>query len=192
MMKKTILLAILAITAFIPSFAQEADKQESKSNTILFQERGNSLMERKYFDIGTIPGVEFQNIVISNVQSGEKVGALRLITSDYSSVLKRSETFIGTIDSDELESCIKALEFMNNIVNTQDITEVDTEYEFRSRDNVRICIFTSRKKSWEMVIQPVQYSNRSSLYLKADKMPEIIELTKKAKAQLDEALGGQQ
>lgn len=191
-MKKTILLAILAITAFIPSFAQEADKQESKSNTILFQERGNSLMERKYFDIGTIPGVEFQNIVISNVQSGEKVGALRLITSDYSSVLKRSETFIGTIDSDELESCIKALEFMNNIVNTQDITEVDTEYEFRSRDNVRICIFTSRKKSWEMVIQPVQYSNRSSLYLKADKMPEIIELTKKAKAQLDEALGGQQ
>lgn len=191
-MKKTILLAILAITAFIPSFAQEADKQESKSNTILFQERGNSLMERKYFDIGTIPGVEFQNIVISNVQSGEKVGALRLITSDYSSVLKRSETFIGTIDSDELESCIKALEFMNNIVNTQDITEVDTEYEFRSRDNVRICIFTSRKKSWEMVIQPVQYSNRSSLYLKADKMSEIIELTKKAKAQLDEALGGQQ
>lgn len=191
-MKKTILLAILAITAFIPSFAQEADKQESKSNTILFQERGNSLMERKYFDIGTIPGVEFQNIVISNVQSGEKVGALRFITSDYSSVLKRSETFIGTIDSDELESCIKALEFMNNIVNTQDITEVDTEYEFRSRDNVRICIFTSRKKSWEMVIQPVQYSNRSSLYLKADKMPEIIELTKKAKAQLDEALGGQQ
>ena len=191
-MKKTILLAILAITALIPSFAQEADKQESKSNTILFQERGNSLMERKYFDIGTIPGVEFQNIVISNVQSGEKVGALRLITSDYSSVLKRSETFIGTIDSDELESCIKALEFMNNIVNTQDITEVDTEYEFRSRDNVRICIFTSRKKSWEMVIQPVQYSNRSSLYLKADKMPEIIELTKKAKAQLDEALGGQQ
>lgn len=192
MMKKTILLAMLAIAAFIPSFAQEADKQESKSNTILFQERGNSLMERKYFDIGTIPGVEFQNIVISNVQSGEKVGALRLITSDYSSVLKRSETFIGTIDSDELESCIKALEFMNNIVNTQDITEVDTEYEFRSRDNVRICIFTSRKKSWEMVIQPVQYSNRSSLYLKADKMPEIIELTKKAKAQLDEALGGQQ
>ena len=191
-MKKTILLAMLAIAAFIPSFAQEADKQESKSNTILFQERGNSLMERKYFDIGTIPGVEFQNIVISNVQSGEKVGALRLITSDYSSVLKRSETFIGTIDSDELESCIKALEFMNNIVNTQDITEVDTEYEFRSRDNVRICIFTSRKKSWEMVIQPVQYSNRSSLYLKADKMPEIIELTKKAKAQLDEALGGQQ
>ena len=192
MMKKTILLAILAITAFIPSFAQEADKPESKSNTVLFQERGNSLMERKYFDIGTIPGVEFQNIVISNVQSGEKVGALRLITSDYSSVLKRSETFIGTIDSDELESFIKALEFMNNIVNTQDITEVDTEYEFRSRDNVRICIFTSRKKSWEMVIQPVQYSNRSSLYLKADKMPEIIELTKKAKAQLDEALGGQQ
>lgn len=192
MMKKTILLAILAITAFIPSFAQEADKPESKSNTVLFQERGNSLMERKYFDIGTIPGIEFQNIVITNVQSEEKVGALRLITSDYSSVLKRSETFIGTIDSDELESCIKALEFMNNIVNTQDITEVDTEYEFRSRDNVRICIFTSRKKSWEMVIQPVQYSNRSSLYLKADKMPEIIELTKKAKAQLDEALGGQQ
>lgn len=192
MMKKIILLAILAIAAFIPSFAQEADKQESKSNTVLFQERGNSLMERKYFDFEPIFGVEFQNIVITNVQSGEKIGALRLISGEYSKVLNRPESFIGTLDSDELESFIKALEFMQNVVNTKEVTDVNTEYEFRSRDNVRVCIFTSRKKVWELVIQPVQYSNRSSRYMKADKLPEIIEQVKKAKAQLDEALGGQQ
>lgn len=192
MMKKTILLVMLAITAFIPSFAQEADKPESKSNTVLFQERGNSFMERKYFDFEPIFGVEFQNIVITNVQSGEKIGALRLISGEYSKVLNRPESFIGTLDSDELESFIKALEFMQNVVNTKEVTDVNTEYEFRSRDNVRVCIFTSRKKVWELVIQPVQYSNRSSRYMKADKLPEIIEQVKKAKAQLDEALGGQQ
>ena len=159
---------------------------------MLFEERGNSLIERKYFDFEPILGVEFQNIVISNVQSGEKVGALRLISSEYSKVLNRPETFIGTVDSDELEALIKALEFMQNTINTQEVTDIDTEYEFRSRDNVRICIFTSRKKVWEMVIQPVQYTNRSSRYMKSDNLPKIIEQVKKAKAQLDEALGGQQ
>ena len=191
-MKKTILLAMFALTPFLHSFAQESDKQESKSNTVLFEERGNSLIERKYFDFEPILGVEFQNIVISNVQSGEKVGALRLISSEYSKVLNRPETFIGTVDSDELEALIKALEFMQNTINTQEVTDIDTEYEFRSRDNVRICIFTSRKKVWEMVIQPVQYTNRSSRYMKSDNLPKIIEQVKKAKAQLDEALGGQQ
>lgn len=190
-MKKTILLAMFALTPFLHSFAQESDKQESKSNTVLFEERGNSLIERKYFDFEPILGVEFQNIVISNVQSGEKVGALRLISSEYSKVLNRPETFIGTVDSDELEALIKALEFMQNTINTQEVTDIDTEYEFRSRDNVRICIFTSRKKVWEMVIQPVQYTNRSSRYMKSDNLPKIIEQVKKAKAQLDEALGGQ-
>lgn len=190
-MRKTILLAMFALTPFLHSFAQESDKQESKSNTVLFEERGNSLIERKYFDFEPILGVEFQNIVISNVQSGEKVGALRLISSEYSKVLNRPQTFIGTVDSDELEALIKALEFMQNTINTQEVTDIDTEYEFRSRDNVRICIFTSRKKVWEMVIQPVQYTNRSSRYMKSDNLPKIIEQVKKAKAQLDEALGGQ-
>ena len=95
-MKKTILLAILAITAFIPSFAQEADKPESKSNTVLFEERGNSLIERTFYDIGAIPGVEFQCIVIRNVQDEGKVGALRIITHNY--IGDSYYEYIGSID----------------------------------------------------------------------------------------------
>lgn len=192
MMKKTILLAILAITAFIPSFAQEADKPESKSNTVLFEERGNSLIERIFYDIGAIPGLEFQCVTIKNVQDGSMVGALRVITHTYNVVLKEGEEFIGTIDSDEMDAFIKALEYMNEVANTKEATDIITEYEFRSRDDVRFCLFSTRKKNWELVVKPVLYRSNSSSYLKASKLPEIIELTKKAKAQLDEALGGQQ
>lgn len=112
-MKKIIALVMLAVTAFIPSFAQEADKPESKSNTVLFEERGNSLIERTFYDIGAIPGVEFQCIAIKNVQDGSMVGALRVITHTYNVVLKEGEEFIGTIDSDEMDAFIKALEYMN-------------------------------------------------------------------------------
>lgn len=191
-MKKTILLAMFSLTPFLHSFAQESDKQESKSNTVLFEERGNSLIERTFYDIGAIPGLEFQCITIKNVQDGEMVGALRVITHYYNNVLKDTEEFIGTIDSDEMDAFIKALEYMNEVANTKEATDIITEYEFRSRDDVRFCLFSTRKKNWELVVKPVLYRSNSSCYLKASKLPEIIELTKKAKAQLDEALGGQQ
>ena len=191
MMKKTILLAILAIAAFIPSFAQEADKPESKSNTVLFEERGNSLIERTFYDIGAIPGVEFQCIVIRNVQNEGKVGALRIITHNY--IRDSYYEYIGTIDSDELDAFIKSLEFMNEIATTKETPDDKyTEYEYHSRDDVRLCLFSTKKKSWEIVVKPVTYSKKSFFYAKSSKLPEIIELTKKSKAQLDEALGGQQ
>lgn len=191
MMKKTILLAILAITAFMPSFAQEADKPESKSNTVLFEERGNSLIERTFYDIGAIPGLEFQCITIKNVQDGEMVGALRVITHYYNNVLKDTEEFIGTIDSDEMDALIKALEYMNEIATTKEATDIITEYEFRSRDDVRFCLFTTRRKTWELVVKPLPYRSHSSWYIKKSRLTDITELAKKSKAQLDEALGGQ-
>ena len=107
-MKKTILLAMFSLTPFLHSFAQESDKQESKSNTVLFEERGNSLIERTFYDIGAIPGLEFQCITIKNVQDGEMVGALRVITHYYNNVLKDTEEFIGTIDSDEMDAAMKS------------------------------------------------------------------------------------
>lgn len=191
-MKKTILLAMFAIVPFLPSFAQESNEHESKSNTVLFQERGNSLIERTFYNIGAIPGLEFQCVTIKNVQDGEMVGALRVITHYYNNALKDTEEFIGTIDSDEMDAFIKALEYMNEIATTKEATDIITEYEFRSRDKVRFCLFTTRRKTWEIVADPLPYRRHSSWYMKVSKLPDIIEMAKKAKAQLDEALGGQQ
>lgn len=184
-MKKAILLVILAITTSVCAFAQEteeAEEQKSKSNTILFQEQGNMFLLRKFYEIGAIPGVEFENISITKMQTNEKVGALRLITHYYSSSFKKSESFIGTIDYDELDTCINVLEYMDSIRTNQEPV-INTEYEYNSRDNVRICLFGA-KKGWNLVIQTKSYTRRSSQYMDADKLPEAIEFIKKAKEQL--------
>lgn len=181
-MKKAILLVILAITTSVCSFAQEAEEPESRSNTILFQKQGNMFILRKFYEIGAIPGVEFENIAITQIQTDEKVGALRLITHDYSSSFKKSESFIGTIDYDELDTCISVLEYMDSLRINQN-PEINTEYEYTSRDNVRICLFGA-KKGWNLVIQTKSYTRRSAQYMDADQLPKVIEYIKKAKEQL--------
>ena len=186
-MKKLLLLLLLVIPLGLS--AQEEKEQPSKSKTIMFQEKGNSLIERKFYEIGAIPGVEFQNIVLKDLETGSKVGSLRLITHVFSMVRKETEEFIGVIDSDELEPCIKALEFMNEIA-SKGIDRVDgetTEYEYRSRDNVRICLYQS-KNNWKLVIQPENYIRRSSCYLKIDVLPDIITNMKAALTQLQNEL----
>ena len=117
-MKKLLLLLLIVIPLGLS--AQEEKEQPSKSKTIMFQEKSGVIIEKKFYDIegAKVQGVAFQNIIVTDLSTGEKQGALRLKTSYYSSALKQTETFIGTLDYDELTACIQSLEYMQqNVIN---------------------------------------------------------------------------
>ena len=92
-MKKFILLIVLVITC--SSLAAQEKTNSSKSKTVELLEKEGVLLQKDFFDIGRVGGVSFQTIVITNLSSGEKTGALRIIT-EYS-----SSSYIGTLDFDE-------------------------------------------------------------------------------------------
>ena len=185
-MKKLVLLLLLIIP--IGLSAQGEKERPSKSKTIMFQEKSGIILEKKFYDIEDekVQGVAFQNIIVTDLSTGEKQGALRLKTSYYSKTLNNSETYIGTLDYDELDACIKSLEYMQqNIINQTPDTY--TECEYKSRDGVTISVF-SGKKGWTIYLRTKDYTSRSVEYVNIDKLPAIITNMKTALSQLKNEL----
>lgn len=190
-MKKTVFTFTLLLIINIMVFAQTKEQEpQSKSKTIAFLAKDGSLLKKEFYDIegGKIDGVGFQNIVISDIISKIKIGALRITTSYYSSALGSSETYIGTLDYDELDACIKSLEYMNeHVINAAPNTY--TECEYNTRDGIKMGVFCNSKKGWSFVIQTKSYTNRSAEYLNIQSLSTAILLLKNSQVQLKEALG---
>ena len=113
-MNKVILFLLLSIFVSASSFAQaqKDDVPESKSKAVEFMTADGSFLVKEFYDLQKIKGVECQVLIMNNIVSGKKMGCLRLETqyrSQYS-----SDSYIGTLDSDELDACIQSLEYIKN------------------------------------------------------------------------------
>ena len=182
LMKKILLLA-LSMVLCIGGFAQETKGNDSKSKTVEFLKKDGALLKKEFFDIGNISYgntiiVKFQNILITDVVSKSKVGALRLEIEYTSSML----------DSDELEACIQSVKYLrDNVINQRATTH--TECEYRSRDGVLIGVHSNLRnpeKPWTFYVQAESYTSSSRETLSLDKIDELISLLEKAQAQLKE------
>lgn len=179
---KNVLFMMATIFLTISANAQ-ANKQEevSKSETVQLLQKDGVLLRKDFYDIGKIEDVTFQNIVITDISTGEKTGALRIETHFYSSSLG-VETYIGTLDFDELEGCIKSLTYIKDNVITS-LPETYTECEYKTKDGVSLGAFvrtTKKARDWRIYIQTRSYSDRSQEFLDSDKLIEVISLLNKS------------
>lgn len=184
-MKKYLILIALTITCSVLS-AQEKENN-SKSKTVELLEKEGVLLQKDFFDIGRVGGVSFQTIIITNLSSGEKTGALRVITESSSS------SYIGTLDFDELLGCISSMEYIktNILVNTY---ENYMECEYKTRDGVKFGVYSKenpvarKERIWIFYLRTKHYTDRSFVSMKIDKLDDIIECLKKAQSNLSEHL----
>lgn len=166
----------LLIVMFCLSANAQDKKQEdiSKSKTVELLQKDGVLLKKDFYDIGKTTGVTFQNIVITDISTGEKTGALRIETSYFSSI--GTDTYIGTLDYDELAGCIKSLKYIkDNIITTLPDNYIECEY--KTKDGVSLGAFlqtTKKGKEWKIYIQTKSYTNRSQEFMKAEKIDEII------------------
>lgn len=174
-MKKVL---FMLITLFCLSANAQEKKQEeaSKSKAVELLKKDGVLLKKDFYDIGKVAGVTFQNIVITDISAGTKTDALRIETSYYSSL--GTDTYIGTLDYDELAGCIKSLTYIkDNIITT--IPENYVECEYKTKDGVSLGAFlssTKKEKTWKIYIQTKSYTNRSQNFMKSDNIIEIISL----------------
>lgn len=186
---KNLLLFIVLMLVCTSSFSQEKKEEEkSKSEVVEFLQKDGVLLEKNFFDIGKVSGVKFQTIVITDLISKKKVGALRIETSHYSSI--GTDTYIGTLDFDEIDACLKSLEYIKtNILPTT--PTVYTECEYKTKDGVKMGVFWSEGKkeaAWSLYIQTKSYTNRSNAFISNDKLDEIMDMMKKSADNLKENL----
>jgi len=90
-MKKILMILALLCICFANSFAQEAAGGESKSEAIEFLSRDGVLLNKDFHEIGTVAGIEFESLIITDVVSGKRTGCLRIETS-YSSSAGGTDT----------------------------------------------------------------------------------------------------
>lgn len=178
-MNKVILFLLLSIFVSAASFAQaqKDDVPESKSKAVEFMTADGSFLVKEFYDLQKIKGVECQVLIMNNIVSGKKMGCLRLETqyrSQYS-----SDSYIGTLDSDELDACIQSLEYIKNTLLPSAPT-VYTEAEYKTNDGVKFGAYYSKNK-WTAFVYTKGYTNRSAVFLDVENIDSFINVMNQAK-----------
>lgn len=185
--KKIFSLAVLAFLVVSPVFAQQKKEDEaSTSKTIEFMDKDGSLIVKEFYDLATIKGVKCQVLIVKDVVVGKKIGCMRLETTHYTSYTSSPDTYIGTLDSDELDACIKSLSYLKENLLSQS-SETYTEASYKSRDKVEIgAYYSADKKKWTAYVQTKSYTNRSMQFFDADNLDALAQEMEKAKAMIAE------
>lgn len=164
-------------------FAQSEKEPESKSKAIEFSKKDGALIKKEFYDVGVVKGIEFQVLIMTDELSKEKIGALRIKTSRYSS--SGTDEYVGTLDFDEIDACLKSLGYLqSNIISSTPPTY--TECGYATKDDVQIGAYSSDKKGWVIYIQTKGYTTRSLAFIDLKDFPSVIESITTAKAKIQE------
>lgn len=184
-MRKVVFALLVAVFATMTAFAQEQAKDavpESKSKAVEFLKTDGSLLIKEFYDLEKIKGVECQVLVITNVVSKKKIGCLRLETK-YSSSYS-SDSYIGTLDSDELDACIQSLQYIKDTL-LPSTPEVYTEVEYKTNDGVKFGAYFANNK-WTAYVYTKGYTSRSAAFINAENIDKFIAVMQQAKALITE------
>lgn len=177
-MKKAFLILILTTTC---GFAQNAQtKEQETSNAEKFSKKVGSLMQRVYFEIGTVKGAKLTVVHYTDLMTQVKQSALRF---EYESADKYStDTKKAVLDADEIDGLIKSINIiMHNVlsVNPTEYTEVD----FRTRGGFEAGCFWSKLK-WSTYLKLEKYDGKSYVWLEPEDFSVLLKLLEQAKVKL--------
>ncbi|MBQ0064074.1 MAG: hypothetical protein KBS94_08700 [Prevotella sp.] len=186
-MKKLLLIVVLSIIGLTTTFAQEAEKK-SASKTVEFLSKDGSFFKKEFYDLPAVGSsynkFDCQVLIITDLKSNEKRGCLRLTAYYFSSVSK--DSYIGTLDPDELDACIMCFEKIVSEI-TASPASIYTEVEYKTRDGVRLGTYWNDKKSeWKTYVQTKSYSSRSMSFVSNDNVASLISNLKQAKQMIAE------
>ena len=182
---KKILIALIAVLSCVgASFAQEVKEPESKSKAIEFLSKDGSFLLKEFYDLPKVGGVECQVLIMKNIVTGDKMGCLRLETKYYSSTLNSSDSYIGTLDTDELDACIQCLTYIKDTL-MPTMPDVYTEAQYTTSDGVKFGAYFNKGK-WTTFVYTKGYTRRSAEFLKGENIPTFIDVMQQAKTLIAE------
>lgn len=182
-LKSLLLSFVIVLFTATPSFAQQKE-EESASTTLQFMKTSGSFMVKEFYDLATIKGVACKVLIITDVVSNKKIGCMRLETTYRSSYNSSPDTYVGTLDADELDACIRSLTYLKDNILSKN-AETYTEAQYTSRDKVEIgAYFNESKMKWTAYVQTKSYTNRSMEFFEAENLEALSAEMEKAKAMI--------
>lgn len=187
-MKKYLFFTLLVAMLSLNAYSQEQQKEKSQSKTIEFLSRDGSFFKKEFYDLQTIGSsydkIECQVLIITDMKTNSKMGCLRMTTTYPSS--GSNDSYIGTLDQDEIDACIMCLEKIQSDIITS-APNTYTEAEYKTRDGVSIGTFWRKQKSeWAIYVQTKSYTSRSMSSIKPEHISLLIKVLKDAKAMIVE------
>lgn len=178
-MKKLILTLFISVLVFSVASAQQAPEPESKSKTIEFLSKDGSFLLKDFLSSTKIDGLDFQVLIITNIKDNSKIGCLRLTTKYI------DDTYIGTLDEDELDACILCLTYIkDNLLNTAPTNY--TEVEYSTRDGVEFGAYYTidknpSKNKWNIYAKTKSYTWRSRENINPENLSDVISQLQQAR-----------
>ena len=111
-MKKVLILTTLFLVTLF-SYSQEKQSEkipETKSKSIEFMSKDGAFIKKEFYDLGKVKGIKCDLLIITDEVNQTKMGCIRL-ESTYSSSYS-TDTYIGTLDYDEIDACVKSLNYI--------------------------------------------------------------------------------
>jgi len=170
---------ILLVLALLMPMCMNAQEKEERINskTLEFLAKDGSAYKKEFYDLATVgkaySPIQNQVLIATNMVTGVKMGCLRIIT------IYDGSKYIGTLDSDELDSAIASMEKFHSEIKPT-LPEIYTELEYRTRDGVNIGMY-SDKKEWKIYVQTKSYTTRSLSTFTSEDLEKYINILKEAK-----------
>ena len=175
-MKKIILTCALIILS-LSNFAQTKEKEITQAEQ--FSAQAGVLMEKQFYEIGKIKGLEVKVLKIKDLSSGVTKKSLRFeyaYKSSYS-----SDTKIAALDFEEIDGLIKSIENLKANVFTS-TKDVYTEVTFKSRTGFEAgAYFNIEKSKWMAYVQVEKYDRNSMLLLTPEDFTTLLSLIEQAR-----------
>lgn len=181
-MKKIFVIIALLLCCFL-SFAQieKNTEDKSKSKVLEFLSKDGSFILKEFYELGTVKGVKCKVLILTDVVKNEKIGCLRVEKSHYVSLNYGIDTYIGTLDYDELDACIKSIKYIQETL-LPFTPEVYTESEYKTRDNVKVgAYFDVNKKEWTAFMYTKGYTTKSAEFFDSSNLTDLCNIMEKAK-----------
>lgn len=186
---KKIALILLTLSISLVSFAQDKEQEnKSESKTLEFMSKGGSLIKKEFYDLGSVKGVKCQVLIITDLLSDTKMGCLRLETRYSGSSYSSSQTYIGTLDYDEIGDCLASIDYIrDNIIPSTPSTYTETTY--KTRDNIEVGAYYSDKSAkWIAYVYTKNYTSRSAEFFDSESLLSLSELMQTAKNMIAEKI----
>ena len=180
-MKKLVLLFAVLLFCSAGGFAQSSTENKSESKAVAFKDRSGSLMKEEIYNVGKFNRVNYDVIIYTDLLNNEKVGSLRVTTSDTRYL------YYGYLDSDEIESALKTLKYIQDNV-LSSTPSVDTKIEYNSRDKVRIGVSAYANKNWAVYIYAHSYDKDTKTSFSANDISKMISAMEQAQTMIEEKL----
>lgn len=180
-MKKILLLMGLFVLTCTNCIAQSSTEKKSDSKTVAFRDRSGSLMKEEIYNVGKFNSVNYDVMVYTDLLKNEKVGSLRVTTSDSRYL------YYGYLDSDEIDSALKTLIYIkDNVLGTT--PSVDTKIEYNSRDKVRIGVSADANRNWRVYIYAHSYDKDTKTTFSSNDLPKMIDAITQAQSMIVEKI----